>query len=191
MQKVIMLVILLTIGVSVNSIERYKIYDHNQIVMFEVPSGMGDYFVSICLRYNVPVKYAYRLIKWESKWSSKAYNYNTNGTVDRGIMQLNSQYLEYFAVTYNNGKPVDPWQWKVAMNVGIQHLAQLRKDSGSWYSAVASYNMGLTQYRKYIKKGWKLPVRTQAYLDYVFSIEEELKHPLLLAYGNNNDRKFK
>jgi soluble lytic murein transglycosylase-like protein len=151
--------------------------------VMEVPRGMGIHFVFVCREQNVPVRIAYRLVEYESGWDSRASNVNTNGSIDRGIMQLNSDSLDDFAVRYNTGKPVDPWQWRTSIAVGIKHLSVMYKATGSWYGAVAAYNMGLSKYRRYMAQNRRLPLSTQRELEYVFAIEEEPAHVLVMQWN--------
>lgn len=158
-----MIFLLLLLAGNMQAVEEVRVYDHNRIVEITVPVGMGDYFVSACLKYNVPVEYAYRLIEYESKWNRYAVNENSDGTSDAGLMQLNSAFLDDFSWRYNKGVPINPFDWKVNLDVGLHHLSVLRKHTGSWYNAVAAYNMGLTAFRTK-----KIYVTTRRQLDYVF-----------------------
>jgi soluble lytic murein transglycosylase-like protein len=131
-------------------------------VVLNVPKGMGSHFVDTCLRHNVPIELAWRLIKWESNWNEQAWNRNTDGSRDLGIMQLNDRWYDDFAVRYNAGRPVDPWMWRPAMDIGLAHLARLYSVVGNWPGAVASYNVGLTRYRR-----GRLPQSTRQMVAYV------------------------
>jgi len=131
-------------------------------VVLHVPNGMGSYFVDTCLRHDVPIVIAWRLIKWESNWNEQAWNRNTDGSLDLGIMQLNDRWCDDFSVRYNDGRKIDPWIWRTSMDVGIEHLARLYSVTGHWPGAVAAYNVGLTRYRK-----GKLPEKTQRMVKYV------------------------
>lgn len=157
------LILFLCISLSLFGMEQVPVYSQNEIFTITVPSGMADHFISTCLKYKVPIKYAYRLIEYESRWDKKAVNWNNDGTTDLGLMQLNSAYMDDFSWRYNNGYEIDPFDWKVAMDVGLRHLSVLHKHTGSWYGAVAAYNMGLKGY-----KTRKIYSTTQRQLDYVF-----------------------
>ena len=131
-------------------------------VVLEVPKGMGSHFVDTCLKHDVPIDLAWRLIKWESDWNEQAVNYNRDGTRDLGIMQLNSQWIGHFSERYNGGDAIDVWMWRTSMAVGIAHLSRLYSVTGSWPGAVAAYNVGLTRYRR-----GKLPESTRNMVAYV------------------------
>jgi len=55
----------------------------------EVPAKYYDTLVAYCNQYGVPIYYTSRLIAYESGWNAKHINKNTNGTTDKGLMQLN------------------------------------------------------------------------------------------------------
>jgi len=131
-------------------------------VVLNVPKGMESHFVDVCLRHDVPIELAWRLIKWESNWNEQAWNRNTDGSRDLGIMQLNDRWLEEFAQRYRDGAIIDPWMWRVSMDVGIKHLSVLRRTIGHWPGAVAAYNVGLTRYRR-----GRLPQSTRQMVAYV------------------------
>ena len=133
-----------------------------------VPAIMREYFVDSCLRHGVPYTIAYRLISWESGWDETAVNHNPDGSTDLGLMQLNDRYLEDFSLRYNEGKRIDPWMWRVSLEVGLAHLKVLHRATKSWEGAVAAYNMGLTRYRRYKEKDRPFPSGTEALLDHVF-----------------------
>lgn len=40
--------------------------------------------------YEIDVDYASKVIQCESGWNPKAFNYNRNGSIDRGLWQINS-----------------------------------------------------------------------------------------------------
>jgi soluble lytic murein transglycosylase-like protein len=83
--------------------------------------------------YNVPSYLAVSIADVESKFDYTAINYNTNGTTDKGIMQLNSSWYD------------DPY-WDVPernIDSGMRYLSSLRAQTDSWYQAVIAYNCGL------------------------------------------------
>ena len=121
-----------------------------------------------CDKYEVPVWVMHRLIEWESGWNVNAENTNKNGTVDRGLAQFNSAYLEDFARRHNSGEAFCPLDWKVSLEVAVKHLRYLYEETGSWWSAVASYNMGLRGFRDFVAGNRPLPIGTKRELDYVF-----------------------
>ena len=83
-------------------------------------------------QYGVPPAVLAGVIAHESGFNPSAINHDSNGTVDRGIAQLNSAY--YPASLANN--PVQAI-YKAA-NILSQHHSQC----GSWSGAIAAYNLG-------------------------------------------------
>lgn len=135
----------------------------------EVPQKYYDTLVAYCNQYGVPVYYASRLIAYESGWDAKHINKNTNGTVDKGIMQLNSAGMADLARWHNQSKAFDPLDWPTAMRIGIMHMKYLYSRNGeSWWSAVACYNMGENAFREWVAGKRPLPTSTRKELNFVF-----------------------
>lgn len=115
----------------------------------------------------IPMDLLVRLIEKESCWEARAISTpNRNGSVDMGIMQLNSKYLGYFAMKFNGGVMFDPLDPEINLRVGMKYIAHLYRSTGSWYNAVAAYNAGLTR----LQSG-DIPPKTRDYLEYVFQDE--------------------
>lgn len=121
-----------------------------------------------CDAYDVPIKYMARLIEWESGWNPYAHNKNPNGTRDMGIAQLNSASIRDLSRWHNKGVEIDPWNWEVSLRVAVAHMRFLYDRTGSWWSAVAAYNMGLHGYNEFIAGRRRLPPGTKKELDFVF-----------------------
>lgn len=135
---------------------------------YETRIKMEYYLLQNCIENEVPISVAYKLIQWESKWDSKAVNCNSNGTKDLGIMQLNNAYIKYFSDKYNGGVLIDVWMWRVSIKVGVLYLRDLYIATGNWPAAIASYNMGLTKYKQYIKNKTNLPLKTIEMINFIF-----------------------
>ena len=139
--------------------------NQNQI---KVPDEYSIYVRRLCYENDLPHEIVFRLIEWESRWNPLCVTQNKNKTYDIGLMKLNSKYIEDFQWRYNKGKPFDPKDWKKNAEIGIKHLARLRELTGSMFGAVASYNMGLTAYRKWRNHERQMPEPTMKELEYVF-----------------------
>ena len=83
-------------------------------------------------KYGVPPNILAGLLAHESGFNPTATNHDSNGTVDRGIAQLNSAY-------YPSSLASNPTQaiYKAA-SILHQHFGQC----GSWSGAVGAYNLG-------------------------------------------------
>ena len=160
MKKLILIVLIgISIPIYSQSVEYFGV---------EVPIKYHDYLVQMCTEYQVPIAYAARLIQWESKWNPYCITTNPNGTIDKGLMKHNSASIPDFTWRYNNGKYYDALNWKDNMRIGIKHLSVLRKETGSWWGAVAAYNMGLTAYLDWKSNKRVLPATTLRELEFVF-----------------------
>ena len=91
--------------------------------------------LSISAEYGVPSGFVQAIIQVESEFDCNAINRsNKNGTIDYGLMQLNSSWF-----TDENWR--DP---EVNLRAGIQPIKGLMKvHSGtSWWALAVSYNAG-------------------------------------------------
>lgn len=96
------------------------------------------YTQQVATKYGVPVEIMFGTIRQESNWNPSAINYNTDGTFDYGIAQLNSRYYPG-AMTMTPEQQLD-----TAGSVLSTNYAQF----GNWYDAVRAYNAGPTGAKK-------------------------------------------
>ena len=101
---------------------------------------------------RIPLGVFVRLLESESDLDPAATGpANTDGSIDRGIAQLNSKYLEWFGHKYGDGKvdPYNPWE---ALPVAAKYLSDLADVfDGCWACAVGAYKRG--------PAGWGLVLR--------------------------------
>lgn len=133
-----------------------------------VPTAYNELFHIYCTEYGVPSDIMAKLIQYESGWNFRTVNKNKNGTKDYGLCQLNSAGLYDLQRWHNNGKPFDPFNWKENLRIGIKHMRYLYQETGSWWSAVAAYNMGLHGFNEWILGKRKLPETTRNELNFIF-----------------------
>jgi soluble lytic murein transglycosylase-like protein len=89
-------------------------------------------------RYGISPQLLYAISKGESSFNPLAINYNTNGTYDYGLMQINSTWepaLRKLGISWNN--LADPC---TNVMVGAWVLSQCIRDYGYTWSAVGCYN---------------------------------------------------
>ena len=91
---------------------------------------------------HVPVSIAYALVESESQWNPWAINHNRNHTTDKGLLQLNSRYIDLFSKDYNDGIPINPFEPKTAIRVGMRYLHAMYKKFNCWEKAVQAYKSG-------------------------------------------------
>lgn len=80
--------------------------------------------------YKIPTNLLFALISAESDFDPKAVNHNTNGSTDRGLMQLNSRYF----------KGIRAFDANVNLQYGCKHLRKYYDRYGTWEQAVTMYN---------------------------------------------------
>ncbi|MBP5452196.1 MAG: transglycosylase SLT domain-containing protein [Treponema sp.] len=115
---------------------------------------------------NIPLSLAFSLAYAESRYKPTAKNVNTNGSVDRGLFQLNSGTFP----TLTEAQFYDP---KVSAHKGLEHLRFCLDTAGNEIAAMAMYNAGTNKVHDN-----RTPKVT---LDYISNIE---------SYRNALDQSF-
>jgi soluble lytic murein transglycosylase-like protein len=133
-----------------------------------IPTQYYDTFMNYCTEYEVSPYYMNRLISYESGWNPKHKNKNSNGTVGYGLTQLNSAGMNDLSRWHNEGKSFDPMDWNTNLRIGVKHLRYLYDLTGSWWGAIAAYNMGYNGWKDWCAGKRSLPKSTQNELNYVF-----------------------
>jgi soluble lytic murein transglycosylase-like protein len=113
---------------------------------YVIPPEYQAWIVYYADETGVPVWMAARLFAQESvgdvlsgRWNPRAVSWMGA----QGLAQIMPVNLGLFAIKYNDGKDIDPFDPETAIKVGLHYLADLRAVSGSWRVAVMAYNGGL------------------------------------------------
>ncbi len=91
-------------------------------------------------KFDVPLSLAFALAYTESQYKSNAMHKNANGSVDRGLFQLNSN-------SWPNLTEADFYNPKTSAYYGLSHLNYCLKTAGNEIAALAMYNAGSTKVR--------------------------------------------
>lgn len=105
-------------------------------------------------KHKVPVKLLKAIAKTESNFNPRAFNRNTNGTYDVGLMQINSWWLAKNAPLGRMGiSKADLYDPCLNLHVGAWVLRQNFNKFGTNWRAVGAYNAS-TEYKRvnYAKK---------------------------------------
>jgi len=96
-----------------------------------------------CQKFGVPFTVAERLIQSESGWNVWAVNPRDPS---RGPWQLLDSNLHEFAKEYNEGRPINPFDFVTSTRVALAYLAhlhaELHESAYEWYGAVVAYKAG-------------------------------------------------
>lgn len=92
----------------------------------------------ICQEEAVDYALVLALMYQESRFQDDVTGYNTNGTTDGGLMQLNSRYAEYLCQRFGADDLRDPYQ---NIEVGVRLLASYIRPYGE-HDALLAYHMG-------------------------------------------------
>lgn len=116
---------------NVRSIVNESINDH----YYDDISKYAPMIIKKAKKLKVPVHLALALVKRESQFNPKAINYNTNGTTDCGLMQLNTSTFE----ECSQKELFDP---EINVDLGLGYLREMYDRLGNWKDAVTAYNAG-------------------------------------------------
>ena len=107
-------------------------------LMFLSAAAQETYFEQAGKLYNIDPRILWAIAKHESRLNPEAKNINSNGTVDIGIMQINTIHLKELK-KYNIGikELYDP---KTNIFVGAWVLSNCIKRYGSNRNALTCYN---------------------------------------------------
>ena len=111
--------------------------------LFLITTGYSSYANSFCwneaaTRYNINASVLQSIGQHESGLKSTAINRNNNGTVDVGVMQINSVH---FAELQSYGiSPTALWEPCTNVMVGAFLLAKSIKKYGNTWEAVGAYH---------------------------------------------------
>jgi soluble lytic murein transglycosylase-like protein len=83
--------------------------------------------------YNIPPYFMVAIAEIESEWHFDAIHVNTNGTIDYGLMQLNSSWFDH--VNW-----ADP---KTNIKYAAMYISDLRAEGLTWWQIAVAYNCGI------------------------------------------------
>ena len=106
-------------------------------------ASLRDLAQAAAVRHGIPSALVCSVIDRENApWNPEAISApNSDGSVDLGLMQINSYFWDEFAAAAGaiDGNPLDPID---NIEVGVSRLAALRAQMGNWFDAVMAYRMG-------------------------------------------------
>jgi soluble lytic murein transglycosylase-like protein len=146
------------------SVSFIKKIESNKELLYKIPSKYRVFVIYTCKELDIPLNIFYNLIYEESRWKATAINRNKNGTMDRGLMQLNSRYQSYFVNKFFNSKFVfDIFNPYHNIEVGANYLKSLHNKYGNWKTSIMAYNCGPGNVDRN-----KIPTSTKSFANRIF-----------------------
>jgi hypothetical protein len=110
------------------------------------PEYLG-WVIYYCDESGTPVFILCRLLALESAgtWNPRVIHVNDNGSVDRGLAQINDGAREDLRI-YNDGAEIDPYDPETSIRVCARGLAANYITLGSWSAASQAWNRGVYGY---------------------------------------------
>lgn len=104
----------------------------------------------MCQKYKVDYDLALSVMAKESEGKKNAVNRNDNGTIDKGLMQINSCNYEWLRKELGVTDFYNPWQ---NIKCGVFILGQLSDKYSNPHQILMSYNMGEKRTRELNRQG--------------------------------------
>lgn len=111
---------------------------------------------------NIPLSLAFALAYVESRYKTRAVNYNKNSTIDRGLFQLNSS-------SFSKLSEEECFNPEINAKYGLTHLRFCFDTAGNEVAALAMYNAGTVK----VKSG-STPQMTLNYVSKIMDYRDGL-----------------
>ncbi len=124
---------------EINGLIKERLYEGRSdevMYLYADITGDPDLAASItryALRYDIPVSLLFSIVYVESSFNPDALNRNRNGTLDYGLMSLNSK-------TFADYSREELYDLDMNLKLGCEFLVDLKKRYSSWGEAVIHYN---------------------------------------------------
>jgi len=118
--------------------------------MPNIPLNMEQqqYLYLQCDIYNVDYKLMLALIELESNYNPKAINHNSNGTVDKGLFQVNS--CNHSTLNKHFGRELDYLDYYDNVMAGVYYFSTIQTNNIK--ESLLRYNMGNNGSKNYYNK---------------------------------------
>lgn len=132
--------------------------EYNYKLMCPLDIDLQSHLIDKCNEIELNPDYVFVLLQIESGFNTNARHINTNGSIDRGMAQINSKYETYYEDRYDLN--IDPFNPYDAIDFAVSRINDERE---FWdgkvtidkmiYCIFGSYNMGRGGYKNYIRNG--------------------------------------
>ncbi|MGA2435546.1 MAG: transglycosylase SLT domain-containing protein [Bryobacteraceae bacterium] len=113
---------------EIDLFNKYDKISNNELISF--------YVIQYSKQFNVPSDLVMSIIKTESEFQVVRWHINTNGTIDRSLMALNS-------ASFPDLKREQFYDIKTNLYYGIKYLSYLQSKTNNTVLTVMAYNGGL------------------------------------------------
>jgi hypothetical protein len=135
------------ISIVLNNLEQIQAEIQRDVPM---PFIYQVYTFSVCQDYKVDYEMALAVMDGECNGEISAFNRNDNGSVDKGIMQINSCNYSWLKEELGVTDFYNPWQ---NIRCGVFILGGLSSRYTDQHQILMSYNMGERRMRKLRNEG--------------------------------------
>ncbi len=100
-------------------------------------------------KYSINPRLALAVAKVESNLSPALVSHNTDGSIDRGLFQINSRSEAWLASKAGLNKH-DPFNPEDSIKMGLWYLSYLKQRLSDEHSILTAYNRGETGLKNYV-----------------------------------------
>ena len=131
---------------------------------------VAELVLSYAIAQDIDPALAFSLCAEESSFRPRAINHNRNGTVDRGLFQLNSASFPNLTIT-------EFFDIETNVRYGVSHLRWCLDTAGSQVAGLAMYNAGAARVRS-----TGTPESTLDYICRILNRKQNIEEQFLLEY---------
>lgn len=133
-----------------DKILKTKVNEETKIPIYNIPLDikLQRYIYKLCKEKDIPYEITLAIIKTESDFNPNLIHKNSNGTVDKGLMQINSVHLKW-CKELGISDLLDPYQ---NVDFGTTMLSNIYNKHKSIHKTMMVYNMGTAG----AERNWKV-----------------------------------
>lgn len=129
-----------------------------------IPVKYRQYLIDLSIELDIPINIIARVPILESGYRENVSYKNRNGSIDRGIIQINSDCQSWYIKTFwKEDHEFDVWNWKDNFRLGFSEIRWAYDVTGSWEKSVMAFNCGIGN----VGRG-TIPKSTIKYKDFIF-----------------------
>lgn len=152
MKKTILLISIFLISAQLDSAQeiplvysKFKYISPDDMYYSQViPEKFKGLVMNAAAEYGIPLPILVALIWSESRYDENALNFNSNGTYDEGLLQLNSANYYEFKQRFNNNKDYNPNDPQQNIRIGCKYLIWIYNNpkigKGKWFNTIVFWN---------------------------------------------------
>ena len=133
--------------------QRTRYIELQELILVQsiVPEDYWSFFTD--WNYDYPKSILVGIIQVETNWINvRSGSQNNDGSVDLGLAQLNSAYIDYFVRKYwDKNADFDTFNGLHSLHIAAEHIQWLYNETLSFENTIRAYNIGIGS----VRNGWR------------------------------------